>query len=390
MKIYILFFLFFCLFKSYSQDNLSYKIIVTLENSSSKTLILHDYTDNKNIFIPGKQIHSFMWEFSVPDSIAIDSECLELLVDPYNPSKNSTTSVRFVNKTKNKEVKVSNIGFEDRVNHIQAKYIRETVYRGEGLSPHLTKLDSVIYGDWIIHDYEIIKNDTAVFSDIEVRSNEPYFGWFSSSGDNNKSYNEFLSSYIELSKIYSDSRYLLINLANNLNNFKSREDVKLIYDNLSDKHSETKWNLRIKNFLKDEFTNIELLNVKTNNYESIIENSYKYHLIIFTASWCVPCIEEIPLLKTVHKDLKEKLEFTYITIDKKATIDQFKKLLQQHEIPWRSLHQGNNSEIVKNYYSVSSIPHVIVVSPDNQFEVLDIRKIEDRDKLYNKVLYKSK
>ncbi|WP_241791311.1 TlpA family protein disulfide reductase [Sphingobacterium rhinopitheci] len=389
MKIYILFFLFFSLFKSYSQDNLSYKIIVTLENSSSKILILHDYTDNRNIFIPGKQIHSFMWEFSVPDSIAIDSEYLELLVDPYNPSKNSTTSVRFVNKTKNKEVKVSNIGFEDRVNHIQAKYIGETIYKGQGLSPSLTKLDSIIYGDWIVHDYEIIKKDTAALSDIEVRAKEPYFGWFSSAGDYSKSYNDFLSSYIELSKRYSDSRYLLMNLANNLNNFKSREDVKLIYENLSNKHSETKWNLRIKNFLKDNFINIKLLNVKTNKYESVIENVHKHNLIIFTASWCMPCIEEIPLLKTLHKDLKEKLEFTYITIDKKATIDHFKKLLYQHEIPWRSLHQGNNYEIVKNYYSVSSIPHVIVISPDNRYEVLDIRKIEDRDKLYNKVSNKT-
>ena len=389
MKIYIFFFIFF-LSKSYSQDNLSYKIIVTLENSSSKTLILHDYTDDRNVFIPGQQIHNFTWEFSIPDSIASDSEYLELLVDPYNPSKNRTTSIRFVNKTKDKEIKVSNIGFEDRFNHIHAKYIGETVYRGERLSPYLTKLDSVIYGDWIIHDYEIIKSDTVEFSDIEVRSKEPYFGWFSSSGDNNKSYNEYLSSYIELSKIYSDSRYLLMNLANNLNNFKSREDVKLIYDNLSDKHSETKWNLRIKNFLKDNFINIKLLNVKTNNYERVIENFHKHNLIIFTASWCVPCIEEIPLLKTVHKDLKEKLDFTYITIDKKDKIDQFKKLLQQHEIPWRSLHQEDDNELIKNYYSVSSIPHVILVFPDNQFEVLDIRKIKDREKLYNTVLNKTK
>lgn len=385
MKIYILFILFFPFSISYSQIIQPYKLIVTLENAPRTTLTLHDYTDERNIFIPGQQINKFTWEFYIADSIAMDSEYLELLVTPYDSIRNTSTSIRFINQTANREVKVANIGLEDRMNYIYAKYIGETLYQGEGLSPNLTQIDSVIYGDVIIQDYRIMKKDHTL-SDIEVRSNEPYFAWFSSSGENNKSYDEYLLSYIELSKIYPNSKYLLMNLANNLNKFKSREDVKLIYDNLSNKHSHSKWNFRIKNFLQDELINTQLVNVNTNSYECVIEDFTKHNLIIFTASWCVPCIEEIPILRAMYEDLKENIEFTYVSIDKKSNINQFQNLLKKYNIPWRSLYQADDNDIVKNYYFVSGIPHVILVHPSKQFEILDIRKKEDKDKVYNAIL----
>lgn len=389
MKIYIFILLFFCLSKSYSQDNLSYKIIVTLDEAPFKTLFLHDYTADRNIFIPGELTSEYTWEFTIPDSIASNSESLMLFTNPYDSSNNTSTSIRFIRQVENKEVKVVNIGFENRINYIYGKHIGKALFKNKPISTDLSKLDSIVVGDLIIHDFKLTKNDSTT-SDIEVRSKEPFFAWFMSSKKVNKPYNDYLSSYIELSKSYPDSKYLLMNLANNLTNFKSREDVKLLYDNLSNKHSETKWNFRIKNFIQDEFINTQLLNLETDNYEGIVEDFEKFNLIIFTASWCTPCIEEIPILKTIYKDLEEYVNFTYITIDKKSQIDNFQKLLRNHEIPWRSLYQGDDNEIIKNRYFVSSIPHVMLVSPSKKFEILDIRKKDDKDKMYKKVLNETK
>lgn len=375
----------FLIFKSYSQSSSTFKLTVTLENAPFKSLTLHDYTDDKNVFITGKHIDNFTWEFDIPDSIAINSEFLSLLSNPYDAFHKSSTSIRFIDSIGSKQLKTVNIGIEDRENYIYGKYIGETIFENEKLSPNITKLDSVITGDLILQDFILLRKENTSM-DIEVRIKEPYFAWFMSFEGNNKSYTDYLNSYIDLSKSYPTSRYILMNLANNLTNFKSREDIKLIYDNLSDKHRYTKWYLMINNYLDNEFINTKMKNLKSGNYENVIESFEKLNLIIFTASWCAPCIEEIPLLKNIHEDMKESVNFTYLTIDKKSDIINFQQLVQKYKITWRSLFSEKDITSIKNLYFVSSIPHVLLVYPDKKFDVIDIRRVEDREKIYKAVL----
>ncbi|NLI36233.1 MAG: redoxin domain-containing protein [Bacteroidales bacterium] len=70
-----------------------------------------------------------------------------------------------------------------------------------------------------------------------------------------------------------------------------------------------------------------------NNKEQVIIDSKKYNLIVFSASWCGPCREEIPILKHIYNDLNAKLDIVYISIDEAKTVEAWQKLIQMEAIP---------------------------------------------------------
>src|SRR5699024_1524821 len=188
-------------------------------------------------------------------------------------------------------------------NRIYGKYMDKTILPDEKIRVKINDTDSVVIADLVLEDFELkLEKDS---SDITIRSQEPFFSWFMTFGEENKSYEDYLDSYIDLSRRYPDSRYLISYLSRNLNNYKSKEDVRLVYENFSDKHRFSKWGRKIERFLKGSFQNKELYNLAEGSHQRIIQNSLKYNLIVFSASYCIPCIEEIPLLKEISKDLEK-------------------------------------------------------------------------------------
>ncbi|MGA6121638.1 hypothetical protein [Sphingobacterium anhuiense] len=73
-----------------------YKLLVTLENAPFDTLYLFDYTDNRNIRLPGKKKGPFTWEIIIPVGIVNNSENMILKVRDYDPIYNTTTNIRFI------------------------------------------------------------------------------------------------------------------------------------------------------------------------------------------------------------------------------------------------------------------------------------------------------
>jgi len=345
-----------------------YKLNVTLENAPFDSLYLFDYTNDRNVLIAGKKTGEFTWEILIPDSIVEDSENMLLKVSENDPVTKSSREVRFLKEENGEKTIVANIGVEDRINYIHARYEGKTTFPDENI---------------IDEDFKLILGDDN--EDITVRAHEPYFGWFVSLNDANKSYEEYMSSYVDLAKKYPDSRYLISNLSMNLANFKSKKDVEGVYKNFSDKHKNTQWAGRIERFLNNtKFENVSLPTLDRNTNEDIIQDTTKFNLIVFTASWCRPCIEEIPLLKKIYNDLEKDLVLTYISLDKEKDLRAFQKLVMDENIPWRSLLAYQDVEGIMNKYFVSGIPHSVLVSPDKDFEIIDVRDEAQRSKLYLK------
>jgi len=83
----------------------------------------------------------------------------------------------------------------------------------------------------------------------------------------------------------------------------------------------------------------------------------RYVLIQFWASWCKPCIQEVPLLKTLNEKYKEA-PFTLISfsIDKDSLA--FRKAIEQHAMDWP---QVFGDERLYNALSVVPIPQLYLV-----------------------------
>lgn len=146
----------------------------------------------------------------------------------------------------------------------------------------------------------------------------------------------------------------------------------------------TIWAKQIERFLYEKkFPNTSLPTCDKKTYENIVQDVSKYNLIIFTASWCAPCREEIPLLKKIHNDLGKNLILTYISIDNAQSVAAFQKLIREQNIPWRSLLAFQDVKAIKQKYFIEGIPHTILIYPNQDMEVMEVRKAEDLSKLYS-------
>lgn len=371
--------------RAQTTDPESYKLFVSLENAPFDSLFLQDYTEGRNILIAGRKTKEFTWEITIPKEIVWDSENMMLLATPYDPKRKSQEMIRFVTKKADREVIVANVGVDGANNYIHGKYRDTVVYRNEPFMAKINDKDSLMIGNVICRDFDLIIKDA--HSDIAVRAEEPFFSWFLDSQKEGNSYESTLAGYIELTKKHPDSRFLMSSLSRMLARYKSKEDVRKIYDLFSGKHKNTRWAKNIERFLyTNKFPNTSLPPLHdTTARESIVQDTSKYNLVVFTASWCRPCREEIPLLKKIQNDLNKNLILTYVSIDEASGLKSYQKLIEESSIPWRSLLAWQDLKKIKSTYFIEGIPHNILVHPNGDMEKIDVRKDSDREMLYSKV-----
>ena len=91
----------------------------------------------------------------------------------------------------------------------------------------------------------------------------------------------------------------------------------------------------------------------------------KYVYIDVWATWCGPCIGEIPHLKRVEEKFHGKnIEFVSISIDTKKDYEKWKKFVVTKELGGIQLFADNdwNSDFVKAF-SINGIPRFILIDP---------------------------
>lgn len=201
--------------------------------------------------------------------------------------------------------------------------------------------------------------------------------------DTTKSYKDYLAEYEVMAKQYVQATTLPRSLYANLHKFRSKEDIVRIYNCFSENNKHSYYGEKINRYLNGLFKNSVLYCPgKKDTTEYIVQSPDKFNLLIFSASWCLPCIKEIPLLKKIYADLGDKLIMTYISIDDKKDEPRWLKLIKENEIPWRSLCTREKRDEIKELYSAMVIPTVILIYPNGRMEYINVREVEQLAKLY--------
>ncbi|MEY8685243.1 TlpA family protein disulfide reductase [Bacteroides sp. AN502(2024)] len=359
----------------------NYKLYVTLENAPFDSLYILECTQDRYLFFSGEKTSEFTWEFTIPDSIIHNSTDMRLKLSKYDYINKQSKSIRFLHEVNGKKNVIGNIGVQGRNNYIHAIYVGESIFPNEYFFTKIGEKDTIMLGELVDEDFKLVlKEDN---SDITVRSQDPFFCAFLNSRNEDISYDEYMKQYVRLSQKYPDSWYLISSLASSLYLFKTKEDVLSIYQNLSDSSKNTHWGEKIERYLYSKFSNSSLPTFDNAGYENIVQDSLKYNLLVFTASWCHACIEEIPLLKQIYKDLNSCLDITYISLDEENEGASFQQLIYKEKIPWRTLLAYKDIKNIEDKYFVVGVPHCILVYPNQTWEFIEIRDNEQLKKLYS-------
>ena len=104
----------------------------------------------------------------------------------------------------------------------------------------------------------------------------------------------------------------------------------------------------------------------------------KYLLLDFWATWCGPCVAEIPRLAEVHKAFAEDERFAMIGLSLDEEIQAPKKFVEGRGLPWDQGFLGSESSVVRDY-GVGAIPAIFLIDPDGKVVAKGLRgdKLEE-------------
>lgn len=107
----------------------------------------------------------------------------------------------------------------------------------------------------------------------------------------------------------------------------------------------------------------------------------KYVLLDFWATWCGPCIQEIPTLKDLYKKT-DKSKFEIISIVGDSPIESLEQLIEKHSISWPQIISDDINKI-KEKYSIHGYPTTFLLNPEGQIIAKNLRGNELKDKVKN-------
>ena len=83
----------------------------------------------------------------------------------------------------------------------------------------------------------------------------------------------------------------------------------------------------------------------------------KYVLLDFWATWCVPCIKEMPLLKSLHEKFAQDLEI--ISIAYPTSLSEVKDVIAKQKMSWINIY--NDTKLINSFGGMGAIPRLFLI-----------------------------
>jgi thiol-disulfide isomerase/thioredoxin len=349
-------------------------------------ILLQDKTEKlSKLRFDGYSKDGHTWLFHYPDSIYGRISSMSLA----EPMQNDTIekSVGFVKIHNGDTIKAAGVLFAQgtltptKLRYIQTRIFPNILYMNKRTNKPCFK--KVFQDTYMVEDTA----DKDADKELEASINSMYYGYSMFARTpymRNEDYASQLKRYISLTKDYPDSQSLMASLSSTLTFYRSRRDIEKIFRHFSEAQQNSYFGKKVRKYLTTiHFENSLLPSSKTGKLEPIVEDTTKFTLVVFSASWCVPCHKLIPLLKEIYRNSQTKLNMVYVSMDKPETGENWKALLKKEEIPWRSVLAADKTNEVEQKYTVQTIPLELLIEPDGTYEPIDLYRQSDLDKLCN-------